>query len=223
MRCYDGWSSNHSMVLWDSRDLVHWENERILDFSQFEETRSADRVWAPQVLYDPFRKEYMLYWTHHNRDGDLDTIPWYAYTRDFRTLTTKPAVLFRPKSGLCAIDADIIEKDGRYLLYEADGEKEAICCAVANRPDGPYYEPDDNRVSVADCALEGNCVYRILGTDTYVLIADQFRTGGYFMQETTDLIHFRKVGDFSLDHLRPRHGSMLHITDEELRRLKHFW
>lgn len=56
MRCYDGWSSNHSMVLWDSRDLVHWENERIIDFSQFEETKSADRVWAPQVLYDPFQK-----------------------------------------------------------------------------------------------------------------------------------------------------------------------
>ncbi len=223
MRCYDGWSSNHSMVLWDSRDLVHWENERIIDFSQFEETKSADRVWAPQILYDPFKKEYMIYWTHHNRDSDLDTITWYAYTRDFETLTTKPAVLFRPKSGLCAIDADIIEKDGKYWLYEADGEKEAVCYAVANRPDGPYCEPDDNKVSVADCALEGNCIYRILGTDTYVMIADQFRTGGYFMQETTDLLHFCRVGDFSLDHLRPRHGSVLHITDEELSRLKRFW
>lgn len=55
------------------------------------------------------------------------------------------------------------------------------------------------------------------------MIADQFQTGGYFMQETTDLLHFRRVGDFSLDHLRPRHGFMLPITEEELRRLKHFW
>lgn len=219
MRSFDGWSSNHSMVLWDSPDLVHWENERIIDFSQFEETKSADRVWAPQIIYDKFRKEYMIYWTHNNKNDNLDTITWYAYTKDFHTLTTKPAVLFQPKSGLCGIDADIIEKDGKFYLYEADGEKEAICYAAANRPDGPYFEPDDNKVSVAKTALEGNCTYRILGTDKYVLIADQFKSGGYFMQETTDMIHFKAVGDYALDHLHPRHGSVMHITDEEYMRL----
>ena len=219
MRCYDGWSSNNSMIVWDSKDLIHWENERIIDFSQFEETKSADRVWAPQVIFDKFRNEYMIYWTHNNADDDLDTITWYAYSKDLKTLTTKPKVLFKPKSGLCAIDADIIEVNGRYYLYQADGEKEGICYAVADRPDGPYFEPDDNKVSVADTALEGNCIYRILGTKKYVMIADKFRAGGYFMQETDDLISFKKVDDFSLDHLHPRHGSMLHITDDEYNRL----
>lgn len=219
MRCYDGWSSNNSMIVWDSKDLINWENERIIDFSQFEETKFADRVWAPQVIFDKFKNEYMIYWTHNNADDDLDTITWYAYTKDFKTLTTKPKVLFKPKSGLCAIDADIIEVNGKYYLYQADGEKEGICYAVANRPDGPYIEPDDNKVSVADTALEGNCIYKILGTDKYVMIADKFRAGGYFMQETSDLINFKKVDDFSLDHLHPRHGSMLHITDDEYDRL----
>ena len=219
MRCYDGWCSNNSMVVWDSKDLVHWENERIIDFSVFEETKSADRVWAPQVIFDKFKNEYMIYWTHNNADDDLDTIIWYAYTKDFAALTTKPAVLFRPKSNMCAIDADIIEAGGKYYLYEADGKKEAICYVVADQPSGPYFEPDDNKVSVADTALEGNCIYKILGTDKYVMIADQFKAGGYFMQETTDMIHFEKVDDFSLNHLRPRHGSMLHITDEEYDRL----
>ena len=219
MRCYDGWNSNHSMIVWDSQDLVCWENERIIDFSQFEKTKSADRVWAPQIIYDKFKKEYMIYWTHHNTDDTLDTITWYAYTKDFSTLTTEPEILFKPKSNLCAVDADIIEVDGKYYLYEADGEKEAICYAVADRPDGPYFESADNKVSVADTALEGNCIYKILDTDKYVMIADQFKAGGYFMQETNDLIHFKKANDFSLNHLRPRHGSMLHITDEEYDRL----
>lgn len=219
MRCYDGWCSNNSMVIWDSRDLVHWDNERIIDFSQFEKTKSADRVWAPQVIFDKFKNEYMLYWTHHNTNDNLDTIIWYAYTNDFSTLTTEPEILFKPKSNMCAIDADIIEANGKYYLYQADGEKEAICYAFADRPDGPYFEPDDNKVSVADTALEGNCIYRILGTDKYVMIADQFQSGGYFMQETNDMINFKKVSDFSLDHLHPRHGSMLYITDEEYDRL----
>ena len=118
-------------------------------------------------------------------------------------------------------NADIIEKDGKYYLYQADGEKEAICYAVSDNADGPYFEPDDNKVSVATVALEGNCIYKIDGTDKYVMIADQFRNGGYFMQETTDMIHFRKVkeSNFSLNHLNPRHGSMLYISDEEYENL----
>lgn len=222
MKSEEGWVNNNSMVMWDSIDLVHWTNERIIDFSNFEETKNANRVWAPQVIFDKFKNEYMVYWTHNNADDDLDTITWYAYTKDFHTFTTPPQVLFKPKSGMCAIDADIIEHNGKYYLYQADGEKEAICYCVADRPDGPYYEPDSNKVSVADTALEGNCIYRILGTDKFVMIADQFRKGGYFMQETTDLMNFSKVDEsrFSLNHLNPRHGSVLYITEQEYKFLE---
>lgn len=217
MKSEEGWANNNSMVMWDSVDLVHWTNEIIIDFSNFEETKNANRVWAPQVIFDKFKNEYMVYWTHNNADDDLDTITWYAYTKDFHTFTTPPQVLFKPKSGMCAIDADIIEHNGKYYLYQADGEKEAICYCVADRPDGPYYEPDSNKVSVADTALEGNCIYRILGTDKFVMIADQFQKGGYFMQETIDLMNFSKVDEsrFSLNHLNPRHGSVLYITEQE--------
>lgn len=222
MRCHDGWANNNSMVVWDSPDLINWENERIIDFSSFPETKTADRVWAPQVMYDREKDEYMIYWSHHNRDGDLDTILWYAYTKDFRTLTTNPRILFKPKSNMAGIDGDIIEKDGRFYLFEADEEKQAICCVISDKLSGPYDEPNNNKVSVADTALEGHCTYKILGTEKYVMIADQFRTGGYFMQESTDLINFQKVknDNFSLNHLRPRHGSVMHITDEEYDRLK---
>ncbi|MBO5776443.1 MAG: glycoside hydrolase family 43 protein [Clostridia bacterium] len=214
MRCYDGWANNNSMVVWDSDDLITWKNERIIDFSMFEATKTANRVWAPEVIYDKIRGEYMIYWTHNNADDDLDSITWYAYTKDFSTLTTEPKVLFKPKSGLCGIDADIIEPDGKYYLYQADGEKEGVCYAVAESVSGPYYEPDDNKVSLADTAIEGNCIYKIIGTDKYVMIADQFHAGGYFMQETTDMINFTKVDKnrFSIDHLKARHGSVMHIT-----------
>ena len=57
------------------------------------------------------------------------------------------------------------------------------------------------------------------------MIADQFHAGGYFMQDTTDMINFTKVDKnrFSIDHLKARHGSVMHITEEEYNRLsKHF-
>ena len=41
------------------------------------------------------------------------------------------------------------------------------------------------------------------------------------MQETSDMIRSGKVkeSNFSLNHLNPRHGSMLHITNEEYEKL----
>ena len=225
MKSEEGWASNSSMVVWDSDDLIHWKNERVIDFTQFPTTKDSVRVWAPEVIFDKARGEYMIYWTHLNRDSDLDTIPWYAYTKDFATLTTEPEVLYKPKSGMCAIDGDIVEKDGKYYLFVADGEKDGICYVVSERPSGPYEEPSDNKISLADTALEGNCIYRNTENGKYILIADRFKSGGYFMQESDDLIHFTVVEKehYSLDHLKPRHGSVLSVSDEEYNRLIEFY
>lgn len=221
MRCYDGWNSNNSMVVWDSKDLINWENEHIIDFSQFSETKLADRVWAPEVLFDKDRDEYMIYWSHHNADSPK-TVIWHAYTKDFKTLTTPPAILFVPKSGKDGIDADIIESSGKYYLYYKDEFKKTICYAVSEALSGPYHEPDSNLACCSDRHVEGNCIYKIYGTDTYAMIMDKYVDGGYFMQKTTDMIHFEPVDEnaFSLNQLRPRHGSMLSISEEELAALK---
>lgn len=225
MKSEEGWANNNSMVVWDSTDLLHWENERIIDFTQFSSTRDAVRVWAPEVIFDKKRGEYLLYWTHLNRDSDLDTITWYAYTKDFATLTTEPAVLYKPKSGLCAIDGDMQEKDGKYYLFVADGEKDGICYVVSDSASGPFEEPENNKISLADTALEGNCIYKNENSGKYILIADKFKSGGYFMQESDDLIHFTVTdkGKYSLEQLRPRHGSMLSVSDEEYGRLVEFY
>lgn len=222
MRCHDGWNSNNSMIMWDSKDLINWENERIFDFSQFENTKSADRVWAPQVIYDKDKKEYMIYWSHNNSDDDEPTILWYIYTKDFKTFTSKPEILFKSESGMAGIDGDIVKKDGKYYLYYADEKKDAICCVVSDKVSGPYEEFENNKVSVANTKVEGNCIFKILDSDKYVMIMDKFVEGGYFMQETDDMFNFKKVDDekFTINHLRPRHGSMLHITEEEYNNLK---
>ena len=225
MKSDEGWANNNSMVVWDSDDLTEWKNERIIDFTQFSSTRDAVRVWAPEVIFDKTRGEYMIYWTHLNRDSNLDTIPWYAYTKDFATLTTEPQILYKPKSGLCAIDGDMLEKDGKYYLFVADGEKDGICCVTSDKVSGPFEETEDRKISLADTALEGNCMYFNEEACKFILIADRFKSGGYFMQESEDFVHFTPVDKsrYSLDHLNPRHGSMLHISDEEYKRLVDFY
>ena len=222
MRCHDGWNSNNSMVMWDSEDLIEWKNERIFDFSRFDNTKSADRVWAPEVIYDKFRDEYMIYWSHHNTNDSLDTVIWFIYTKDFNSFTTEPQLLFAPKSNMAGIDADIIEYNSKYYMFYADEEKSAICYAVADCPSGPYFEPESNIASVADTKVEGNCIYKNPKTNKFIMIMDKFVDGGYFMQEGDSLLSFKKTEEdnFSLNHLHPRHGSMLLITNEEYNRLQ---
>ncbi|MCI9112169.1 MAG: glycoside hydrolase family 43 protein [Eubacterium sp.] len=224
MCCKDGWNSNNSIVVWDSKDLIHWKNERIIDFSRFSETENADRIWAPEAVFDKSQGEYMLYFSCHNK-GDEKTVIWYAYTKDFKTLTTSPAILFTPKSGKDGIDADIIENSKKYYLYYKDEYKKTICHAVSDSLAGPYYEPENNIVCCTDLQVEGNCIYRINDTDAYIMIMDKYVDGGYFMQKTTDMITFTKVDEdrFSLNHLHPRHGSVLAITDEEFDKLKNIY
>jgi hypothetical protein len=123
-----------------------------------------------------------------------------------------------------AIDADIVEKDGKYYMYYKDECNKTICAVVADQLQGPYKEYENNIVACTKLHVEGNCIYNIKGTQSYVMIMDKYVDGGYFMQQTEDMINFKEVDekDFTMD-FRPRHGSMLLITDEEYENLiKHF-
>jgi len=221
MRCRDGWNSNKSFVVWDSENLTTWKNERIIDFSNMKNFEKTDRAWAPQVLFDKNRKEYMLYWSHHRSNYKENTVIWYAYTKNLADFTTEPAVLFSPKSNMDAIDADIIENNKTFYLYYKDECKKTICYAKSSCLSGPYQEPEDNIVTVTDRHVEGNFIYKSLKTNDYIMIMDKYVDGGYFAQKTKDMIHFKAIDDtdFSLNHLKPRHGSIMHISTKEYRSL----
>lgn len=221
MKCRDGWNSNCSIVVWESSDLINWHSERIIDFSKIKGCETADRVWAPEALFDKKRKEYMIYWSHHNK-GSEPTVIRFAYTKDFRSLTTAPSLLFAPKSGKDGIDADIIEKGGKYYLYYKDEYEKTICIAISDEISGPYTETKPRRACNTNIHLEGNCIYPLPGKDEYIMIADKYVDGGYYMQKTSDMLHFCEVPakKFTLNELHPRHGSVLEISEKEYNALK---
>lgn len=216
MKSADGWNSNHCMISWRSDDLIHWMDETVIDLRAFPQTQSADRVWAPQAVFDPEKGEYLIYWSHHNAEGnDPNTVIWYAYSKDLKTLSTPPAELFRPVNGQDGIDGDIVEKDGVYYLYYKDEAEKCIRYAAADCLTGPYREPEENKVSLSRKHVEGNAIYRISGTETFVMMMDEYTNGSFFLQQTTDLMHFKKLRrrDYSLD-FQPRHGSVLPIDEK---------
>ena len=150
-------------------------------FGPFLRRRARIGGGRPQATFDPEKGEYLIYWSHHNaQGGDPNTVIWYAYSRDLKTLSTPPAELFRPANGQDGIDGDIVEKDGVFYLYYKDEAKKCIRYAVADCLTGPYREPEENEVSLSRKHVEGNFIYRIVGTDTFVMMMDEYTNGRFF-------------------------------------------
>lgn len=214
-----GWCSNHGIVTWKSNDLINWYDETAIDFHQFDETKNADKIWAPEAMYDEERGEYFVYYSVNNTDDDMALSIWYSYTKDFKTFTN-PKPLFAPKSGMDAIDADIVKINGRYYMAYKDECVKTICEVVADNLTGPYYEYPNNKIACTTRPVEGNCMYKLIDQNKYVMIMDMYCDNRYFMQVTDDMMDFYAIpsSEFSLD-FTPRHGSMITITTEEYDRL----
>ncbi len=219
MKSADGWASNHCLISWKSADLIHWTDEALIDIRDYG-LKNTVRAWAPQAIWDGEKQMYMLYWSNCEHDEKTDewtkTVIWYAYTKDFKTLETSPKILFEPTTCENAIDADILFKNGTYYMYFKDEDAKVTCVAEANALTGPYRENDPREVSAYFGSTEGSLIYNITGTDTYVMMLDAYSDGRYLMQQTTDLVRFKRLkkSDYSLD-FSPRHGSVVAISDSE--------
>ena len=210
-----GWSSNRNLITARSTDLVHWFDDTIIEIAnKYPNMQGADRAWAPQAIYDPDKGEYMIYFAARVPGIDNRTIMYYAYSKDMKTLTTQPKLLFAPVNGNDAIDSDIICKNGKYYMYYKNETNKRIYLAVVDHASGPYSEV--KQVSEGSIGVEGPNIYNLIGTDKWLMMSDAYGDGYYVMQETTDLTNFTTVNrnSYSFD-FTPRHGYVIPINDDQ--------
>lgn len=220
MKCEEGWTSNHALVTWKSADLVNWTDETIIDIRDFGgEYANTTRAWAPQAIWDAQKQAYMVYWANSTVENDVAAM-YYAYTTDFKTMT-EPQLLYQ-RPGIQTIDGDITynEDNGYYYLYFKHDEDQTIAYVRSKSLTGPYEEPPVV-VSLSPHGVEGSSMYKITGTDTWIMIMDEYSQENFFMQQTTDMENFRPVNpdNYSFAGVRPRHGSVVAISDEDYDRL----
>ena len=220
MKSDEGWVSNHALVTWKSADLVKWTDETIIDIRDFGgEFAATTRAWAPQAIWDAEKGAYMVYWAHSTVENDVAAM-YYAHTTDFKTLTEPKPLYVRP--GIQTIDGDIIfnKANGYYYLYFKHDEDQTIAYVKSKSLCGPY-EDNSVVVSLSPHGVEGSSMYPVTGTDSWIMIMDEYGTGNFFMQITEDFENFRAVSpdDYGFVNVRPRHGSVMPITDEEYDRL----
>ena len=65
--------------------------------------------------------------------------------------------------------------------------------------------------------VEGSTMYNITGTNAWMMIMDEYGEGTFFAQMTRDFENFRQVqrARYSVNHLKPRHGSVVAISEAE--------
>jgi arabinoxylan arabinofuranohydrolase len=216
----NGWNSNHGIVLLKSTDLVNWTSSPVDIKTKFPEFGTIDRAWAPQTLYDPVQGRYMVYFSLHE-PGGRDIIHYSYANDDFTDLATPPVQLYTDPNNSSCIDADIIVKDGKYYLFHKNETGGGIYVAISDHlTEG--YELVSEPVDQSAAAVEGSCVFKLINTDTYCLMYDEYTSGTYQFTTGTDLLHFSVVSDVSMNFY-PRHGTVMPITQAEADTLAKKW
>lgn len=217
-----GWNSNRAMILLKSTNLTDWTSTVINIPNTYSQYAAADRVWAPQTIYDPTVGKYMVYFAMRLGFADYDKI-YYAYANSsFTALESAPKLLF-DNSGLSTIDADIVLKDGVYnLFFKTEGNGNGIKRAYSTSLTGGYVLYDKYLQSTTN-AVEGGCVYRMYNTDNWILIYDMYTSGAYQFTNSTDLINFSVVPNTVSFDFTPRHGTIIPITAAEKQALNAKW
>lgn len=215
-----GWDSNRGMVLLKSTDLVNWSHSAIDIQKTYAGQDSLKRVWAPQTIYDRKAGKYLIYWSMKHGIHGTDII-YYAYANsDFTALEGEPKVFFTPRDSKSCIDGDIVEKDGIYhLFYKTEGHGNGIKVATATdlTADRWTEEPDYKQQTEFD--VEGAGTFRLIGEDRYVLMYDCYMKKQYHFTTSTDLSHFSKETDQNMFDFKPRHGTVIAITADEMERV----
>ena len=216
------------LALWESEDLVNWSEQRLLELGNEE----FGCLWAPDVLYDRERGEYLLHWSsRHGSNGFGNMGIYFARTKDFVTFS-KPELLYQ-KEDSSVIDSAIYEEDGKYYMFlKSDGKPENIILVRGDRPEGPYTRVgafDESMQAVEPGLYEGATAVRLedgrwcLFLDYYgaspegqgyvPFVANSLASGGFV----------RSDEQFSFPY-GFKHGTVLTITMEEYKRIKaHNW
>lgn len=223
MVCANGWDSNRAMVLLKSCDLINWTHSGINIQKKYKGQENLKRVWAPQTIYDPKAKKYLIYWSMQHGDGP--DIIYYAYAnKDFTDIEGEPKPFFIPQDKKPCIDGDIVYKDGTYyLFYKTEGHGNGIKVATTkDLTSGKWTEYPDYKQQTKE-AVEGAGTFKLIGQDKYILMYDVYMKGGYDFTETTDLQNFKNSERPVTMNFHPRHGTVIPITAEEMARLKEKW
>ena len=239
----NGWDRNTGIVLMRSTDLIHWTHSTINLVRDYPQRFGKVKwVWAPQTIWDPDTKSYLVYFTVNIPGEGSDLKPEDPTLKLFGAHVNASFTAFTEESRLMlnlrygAIDEDIVYNpdDRLYHMFYKGNTKNAqgrevingIRHAVASKLSGPWREVEGYVDAYAGkTGVEGSGLFRLNAADEartgyrWCLMYDMYRTHRYEYQLSRDLFHFTAPRPF-VKNFHPRHGTVMGITAEEKARLE---
>ncbi len=131
-----------------SPDLIHWSEQKGIPVMEHEP--EAKNSWAPEMVYDPDTKEYIIFWAstipgRHSdvasseREKGLNHRMYCTKTKDF--VTFSPTELFF-NPNFSVIDANILPKNKKFYMFlkneNPNPPEKNIRISVAEKASGPF-------------------------------------------------------------------------------------
>ena len=229
-----GWGNNRGLVLMASDDLIHWTHHVARIDKLFpEEFGELGCAWAPQTIWDPAVGKPMVYFTIRQKAGGR-TKMYYSYADEaFTTLETEPKLLFEyPDDKIQVLDADICPMpDGRYFMtYVSQENPGGIKYMISDRINH-FDDYHAEQIDAEKSGCEAPNVWKRIGENKWVVMYDIYsiRPNNFGFVETNDFKTFTPLGHFNEGVMKiegfesPKHGSVIHITKAEAKRLENYW
>lgn len=226
----NGWTSD-SIYLWDSQDLVTFENERTAVLSKEGAVGlSGFHTWAPECNYNPVTDQYTVYWSDPMA-SDSNGNTYYNTTSDFLTFS-EPGILY--DRDLTMIDASIKKYKGRYYMVynDAYGDNETgkggkiIYMAASDSLEPGSFRQISGAISPAGVISEGPFLMEDFRTGEWYAMYDHYGLHKYGVSKTealeSDQWDYLGVSE-TMPTENIRHGGALPVTEGELEQIISAW
>ena len=223
-----GRHGSKSLCLWESEDLVHWSEQRLISIG----LDDFGCMWAPDVIYDHAQDDYVLHWSSSHRCDDYrQKAIYYSRTKDFIHYS-EPEILYR-EPGINVIDSAMYREDGRYYLFvKSEANPQTMIELEGDCVTGPFRRVtrfDESMSAQAQGQYEAPTAVR-LEDGRWCLFIDYYgRPGRYqgyvpFLGNNLSEGAFKRSdGAFSFPY-GFKHGTILTIDEQEYQRvLDHDW
>ncbi len=202
-----------------SKDLIHWSEQKTIPAMEHEPT--AKNSWAPEMVYDPENKEYIIFWAttipgRHSdiadseREKGLNHRMYCTKTRDFKTFSPTE-LFFNPD--FSTIDATILPKNNKFYMIlkneNPNPPQKNLRVTVADHAAGPYPVQVSEPITGKYWA-EGPTALKV-GEYVYVYF-DKYTEHKYGAVRSKDMVNWEDVSDQVSFPKGVRHGTAFKVS-----------